>query len=349
VSAWYATVEDVSRALGAKSTAYADHDLRRAVEAGSADVDDVVQWISGAFRPIRKTIYREWPPRQTTDYYRLWLDANPLLSVEALTSGGATIAPADFFLEPQEYGPPYTRIEIDRGSSASFSYTDATPQRAVGILGLWGLGDDRAAAGALAGGIDDSVTTIVVTDGSSIGTGEHLVIEDERLEVTARGWSSADVLDAAGLAESKAATTVPLVSGTVFADELLLVDGERMRVVDVAGTTAVVRRAQDGSVLAAHAGAAVVYARRSLTVVRGARGTTAAAHPDTTAIERHVVPGDANALCVASALVTHLQETTAYAREIGAQGATTKIGEGLDKLREQVAANYGRQCRMRVV
>ena len=347
--AWYATVEDVSRVLGVKSTAYADDAIRRAVAAGSADVDNILRWSSGSFRPSRKTIYREWPSRQTTDFYRLWLDGNPLLSVETLTTGGTTIDPAKFFLEPQEYGPPYNRIELNRGSSVSFSYTGATPQRAVAITGLWGLGDDRAPAGTLVGTINASVTSITCSDGSAFGIGDHFVIDSERLEVTGRSWTAAGTVDTGGLASSAAANTLPLAGGSVSAGELLLVEAERMLVVDVSGSTVTVRRAVDGTTLAAHSAAAAVYARRGLMVTRGAQGSTAASHTTGAALSRHVVPGDVSALCIASAITVHLHESTAYAQDKGAEGAQAKIGEGISTLRDRVSSNYGRQSRMRVV
>lgn len=348
--AWYATVEDVASALGAKSTAYNEADLRRAVGAGSKDVDDLCQYVDGAFRPWRATYYFDWPTQQTTTYYRLWLDALPLISVEMLVSGGVVLNPAYYNLEPNQYGPPYRRIELNRGSSAAFSYTGGTPQRAIGALGLWGMGDEREVAGSLVGSIDAVTTTIACSDASKLGTGDHIVIDSERMEVTGKSWAGAAFVGVAGLAASAAARTLPITGGPLLAGELLLIDSERVKVVDVAGSTITVERAQDGTPLAAHTNGATVYARRGLTVTRGARGSIASAHSGGAVISRHVVPADVNALTIASAIVTHLSEQAGYSSQGSGTGQThSGPAGGLDTLRERVVSNYGRQMRTRVV
>jgi len=347
---YYCTIEDVRDALESKASAYDERRIGRAIEAASGDVDDVIQQHTGHFRPIIETRYFEWPPPQTAHRWRLWLDGNALISVSALTSGGVTITAADYFLEPQAYGPPYDRIELDRGGSAAFDYTAGTPQRAVAVTGLWGQGDDREAAGALDGAINDSVTALTVTDGSKVGVGDHLIIGTERMIITAKSWADSGQNIGADLAASEAARTVAVSTGSEYtAGELLLVDSERMLVLDVSGNNLTVQRAADGSVLAAHTTGADVYARRACTVERGARGSTAASHLDAASIERHVVPGDVVELAVASAVTSLLSGRAGYAREYGPQGSGTKLGVGLPDLRDRVAANYGQQCRFRTV
>lgn len=345
----YATVEDVRAATGSKSTATDVLRIIAALEAASRDVDDVVQRTDGAFRPLYGTYYYDWPVRSGALYYRLWLDAQPLIGLTGLTAGAASIPLADVFLEPQRYGPPYDRIEIDIGSSSAFGF-DKTPQRAIGVTGLWGYGDDRRSAGTLVGPISDSASTLVVSDGSLSGTGDHLVIGTERMEITSRMWSDSLQDLGSGLASSAAAVAVAVADGTGFhSGELILIDAERMAVVDVAGNNLIVRRAHDGSTMAAHLTGASVYVQRVAVVTRGARGSVATSHPDGATIEAHVVPGDVRELTVASAVTSLLSGQAGWAREYGPQGATTKLGQGLDQLRGQVQANYGRQCRTRVV
>ena len=346
----YCTIEDVRDALESKASAYDDRRIGRAIEAATGDVDDVIQQHGGHFRPIIETRYFEWPPQQTSHRWVLWLDANALISLTTLTSGGVTIAPADYFLEPQAYGPPYDRIEIDRGGSAAFDYTNSTPQRAVAATGLWGQADDREAAGALSGAINASVTTLVVTNGSLAEVGDHLVIGTERMIVTGKSWADSGQNILAGLAASEAARTVAVTTGSAYAPgELLLVDSERMLVLDISGNNLTVQRAADGSVLAAHTTGADVYAQRGCTVIRGARGSTAASHLDAAPVERHLVPGDVRELAIASAVTSLLSGRSGYAREYGPQGSGTKLGVGLPDLRERVQANYGQQCRFRTV
>lgn len=347
---YYCTIEDVRDALESKASAYDETRIGRAIEAATKDVDDVVQWHDEHFRPILETRYFSWPAEQTSPYWRLWLDGNGLISISTLTSGGNTITASDYFLEPQAYGPPYDRIEINRGGSASFDYTNSTSQRAVSVTGLWGHSDDRETVGTLVGAINDSVGTLTVSNGSMAGVGDHLLIDDERLIVTAKTWVDSGQNSGGALAASVADGTLAVSDGTAFAaGELLLVNAERMLVLDVAGNNLVVKRAVDGTTLAAHLTGQDVYARRGCTVTRAAQGSAAAAHLDGATVERHAVPGDVRELAIASAITHLLLGRSGYAREYGPQGAGTKLGVGLPDLRERVAGNYGRQCRFRTV
>lgn len=357
-STWYCTLEDVSEALDWKASARADRQIRRAIAAGARDVDDVAQWTDGFFRPLHETRYFTWPPEQTTSYWRLWLDANGLISIDptGLVVAGTALASSNYYLEPQAYGPPYDRIEINRGGSSAFT-SDTTAQRSIAVTGWWGHSDTQEPAGSLVGGINAVVTALTVSDGSLVGIGDLLTLESERVVVTDRTWvDSAQNVPAGGLASSSSAVTIALAGGNIAEGETVLIDSERMLVTDVTGTTLTVKRARDGTTLATHLAAADVYVNRGLTVERGARGSTAAAHLDAQAITRHVVPEDAQALNVGSALARLLGEQAGYSREpsstgggAGSRPATRAPGIGLDQLRSQIACNYGRQARMRVV
>lgn len=354
MSVFYCTVEDVTDALEEKASAYDLVAIKRAIAGATDDVDDVAQLASGAFRPITATRYYHWPvDPQTTKYYRLWLEANQILSIDTLSSGGSTIT--NFFLEPQDYGPPYNRIEIDISSSDSFDVAaTGTPQRAITVTGSWaGCPDTQESAGTLNGSISDSVASLVVSDGSLVGIGDHLIIESERLIVTARSWSAVSGGDtAAGLTASAADRTLTVADGTLYAEgELILVDSERLKIVDIAGNNLTVLRAQDGSVLATHSTATTVYARRTLTVTRGAQGSTAAAHTDGVAITRHVVPGAVRELAVAHSVATLLAERRGYAKQAGpaSSGGVKMEPMSLNELRERVSCTYGRPVRTRVI
>ena len=132
--AWFATREDVMRALDVKLTARNTRQIDRALESASRDVESLCH---RTFAPTVATKSFDWPNGQRARPWRLWLDANDLISVTTLTSGGTTIASSDYFLEPNQYGPPYSRLEIDLDSSAAFSSGD-THQRAIVVTGLWG-------------------------------------------------------------------------------------------------------------------------------------------------------------------------------------------------------------------
>ena len=348
---WYCTIEDVTGALDFKTTPRDTAQVRRAIANASRAVDDACDRPEGAFRPATATRYFDWPTEQTAPRWRLWLDAVHLISVSALTSGGVTIGASDYFLEPQRYGPPYNRIEIDRGGSASFDYTDDTSQRAVAVTGLWGAcADDRASAGTLDGSINASVASLTVSDGSAVGIGDHLIIGTERLEVTARTWTDSGQNLGGDLGALASATSVPVGTGSEYtAGELIAIDAERMRITDVIGNNLTVERAQDGTVLAAHTTGADIYAYRGCTVTRGAAGSMASSHTDGDTIERHVVPGDVWAATVGGALATILQEQAGYSRAPGqGQNAMLPAGRDLPTLLAQVEAAHGR-IRVRVV
>ncbi|WP_234429896.1 hypothetical protein, partial [Streptomyces sp. AV19] len=144
--------------------------------------------------------------------------------------------------------------------------------------------------------------------------------------------------------------TVSTLTAAPAVDEVILIDSERMLVVDVAGSVLTVKRAWDGSVLAAHAAGADIYAPRTLTVTRGALGTTAAAMSAGDDIYRWDPPGPVRELTVAEALTSLLQGQSGYARVVGSGEAQREAsGRGLRDLRESVYASHGRKARTRAV
>jgi hypothetical protein len=77
-----------------------------------------------------------------------------------------------------------------------------------------------------------------------------------------------------------------------------------MLIDDIAGNTLIVKRGWDGTVLAAHTTGATIYAPRTLTVTRGALGTTAdIARPRRPSTGGNP-PAPSKQLCVAEALTT---------------------------------------------
>jgi hypothetical protein len=348
VGAVYATRESVKGALDAAETARNDAQVDRAIETASHNVEALLH---RRFYPQTATRYFPWPPLQRSRSWRLWLDADELISVTALVAGGTTIASTDYFLEPANSGPPYTSVEIDLGSSAAFQpAATGTHQRAIAITGVFGHSADEAPAGTLAEALDGSETGVDVSDSSLIGVGSIIKVDSERMIVTARTMLDTGQNSSALDAASSGVTITGVTAGTIAVGEVLLVDSERLLVVDVAGTTLTVKRAWDGTVLAAHSNGADLYALRTLTVERGALGTTAATHSTSTAITKHVVPAMVRDLTIAEAINQLQQETSGYARIIG-EGETAREGTGrsLYDLRKDTVAAYGRKARTRAV
>jgi hypothetical protein len=135
----------------------------------------------------------------------------------------------------------------------------------------------------------------------------------------------------------------------IVAGEVIQVDAEWMLAVSVAGSTVVVERGYNGSVIATHSASTTVYAQRQLTVARGFGGSTAAAHLSNAAVTVQLIPADAHELAIAEALNIVFQKTAAYARTIGENGAVPVPGGGLQDLRDKVYNSLGRKARQRVV
>jgi hypothetical protein len=268
---FYASRENVLDALDMKAAAYTSGQVDRAIDSASRAVEGFTRRI---FYPLTATKSFDWPGRQD-ETWTIWLDGNDLASMTTLVAGGVSIPAAGYNLEPNEYGPPYNRVEINRGSSYAFASGPLTPQRSIAMTGVWcGSPLDEASAGTLVAAITSSATTLVST--MPIGVGRILRIDTERLIVTERSFITSG--QTGTLTANLNANTLAVADGTQFQPrEHLLMDAERLLVVDIAGNNLIVKRAQQGSALAAHTGAAVFYAR-SYTVTRGALGTTAASH-----------------------------------------------------------------------
>lgn len=343
------TREDVMSALDIKLTARQTGQVDRAVQSA---VGIVTGQLHRSFIPWTGTRYFDWPGNTSSAPWILRLDQHELVSVTRLEAGGIVIPESDYFLEPNGSGPPYTRIEVNIATQSAFS-SGPTTQRAIAVTGTFaGCPLDTAPAGTLDGAISSTAVTCIVTDSAALGVGDVLVLGTERLLATDKRMTDTGVTLAAALTASAndVVLTVSSSSGAPTEGELLLVDGERMLVVDAAGTTLTVKRAYDGSTLATHASGAAVYAPRLIAVMRGISGTTAAAHDDGAAISRHLVPPLIRQLAAAEALTQVMQEGAGWARMAGAGDNQREVlSRGLGVLRDQAYTAYGRKARIRAV
>ncbi|MFI9235771.1 hypothetical protein [Streptomyces sp. NPDC053079] len=347
---WYATREDVKEALDFKETARANGRIDRALESASRSVEGLLH---RRFYPHTATRYWDWPSEQTARPWRLWLDESELISVTALSSGGAAIATSNYNLEPNRSGPPYSRIELKLSTSAAFG-GGSTHQRDIAVTGLWGYRNDETLVADVDEAMSASETDLDVTTSTGIGVGSVLRVGSERLLVTGKAMKDTGVNIDAGDSLTASAADVSLTMSTLTAapavDEVILIGSERMLVVDVAGSVLTVKRAWDGSTLAAHSGGADIYAPRTLTVTRGALGTTAAAMSAGDDIYRWDPPGPVRELTIAEALTSLLQGQSGYARVVGSGEAQREAaGRGLHDLRESVYTSHGRKARTRAV
>ncbi len=341
---WYCTREDVKEALDIKESARMDRVIDRAVEAASRSVENMTRRV---FYPTVATKYYDYPNRVTSYAYRQWLDQpDQLISVTSIVSGGNTLASNEYFLEPINSGPPYNRIEINLGLDETFD-ADDTWQRQTVVTGTWGYENDEITAETVLEDLDASETEVQLHNTVDVGVGSVIRIDNERMLVTARSALTTGGGIGDDLTASKSNTTFLVDSGTHFHEgETILIDGERMQVVDIAGDFLTVIRAVDGSVLAAHTTGATVYRFNSFTVTRGALGTTAATHSTGATVYVWQAPGPIRQLAIAEALVTVLQGQAGYGRTVGSgDNQRESSGKGLQDLRNQVRLDYGRRTR----
>lgn len=343
-SAWYCTREDVKSSPDFKEVARNNEQIDRAIAAATRSVEGLTH---RKFYPEIDTRYFDWPNQQYARSWRLWLDGNEVVSVSSLVSGGETVSASDYFLEPNTYGPPYNRIEMDLGSSAAFSTGD-THQRSIAVSGTFGYTDEVENASTLAASGSSSATSLTVASSTYIGVGQILKIDSEYLLVTEKRYADTTQNLQTPLTSAKSDVSVVVSNGTVFnPGDVVVLDSERMKVIDVIGNTLTVVRAWDGTVLAAHTGSDI-YLPVSLTVKRGALGSTAATHANGATVSKVVIPELVRELAIAEAINILLQASSGYARsESGESNNPADIGRGLQGLRDQVKRLYGRKARIR--
>lgn len=347
----YATRETIRRVLDIKTTARNAPELDRALEAGAEAVESCTNKV---FYPWTGTRYFDWPHVQYPLPWRLWLGRNELISCVSVTSGGATIlySGGTILLYSTSGNPPYNRLELDRGSNSAFAGA-SSPQRGVAVNGVFGSSDGtERSGGTVAEALDASETEVQLAFSDSVGVGDLIRVDSERMLVIERDWiTTGQTLQSPGLTNVNSSVTAVVTDGTAYnAGEVLLVDSERMLIEDRAGNNLTVKRAYDGSVLAAHTAGATIFAQRSYTVTRGAVGTTAATHSLGAAVAVHVPQALIRALNTGEALNYLISENSAWARVIGSnQYAREMSGKGLEKLRMQVKRAFGRQSRAAAV
>jgi hypothetical protein len=343
---FYASRETVMDALDVKASAYTSGQVDRAIDSGSRDVESLTNRI---FYPLLAT--KSWPyPNTQGESFKLWLDGNELASVTTFTSGGVTVPATDYYLEPQAYGPPYDSIEINRGTSSALTAAFAGPQRSLNITGVFcGCALEEASAGTLSASLTSSATTFTSSQGVAVG--RVLRVDSERMLVTERNFVTSSQTVQTPLTANLNNNTLAVTDGTQFSlRESLLIDAERVLVVDIAGNNLIIKRAQQGSTLAAHTGS-TIYWHRQLTVTRGALGTSAASHAISATVVRHVVPPLVEQLSAAYALTRLAGEGSGYARQIGS-GSSERAGtmrQDITSLEASVIRAHGRLARQRAV
>lgn len=345
---FYCTREEAKAALDSKETARNNAQVDRLIGASSRDIDKAMHRV---FYPTVATRYFPWPNWQSeSTAWRLWLDEDELISLATIMAGGTALTASQYFLEPVNVGPPYDRVELNWGTSGSFN-VGSSFQRDIAIAGVFGYTLDEDPAGALAAIVNSTTaTSVTVTDSAAIGVGQLLRVDSERMTVTAKTLLTTGQTLQTPLTADDSNTLVAVTTGSAYVvGEVLTLDSERMRVEDIAGNNLIVTRAWDGSVLAAHTGS-TIYAPRTLTVVRGVLGTTAATHSNGAAVVKHAFPPLIQQLAVAETMLALQRESGAYT-EVHARGSSSGklIVTPIEDLRTRAFRAHGRKVRGRVV
>lgn len=333
---WYTTREDVLLALGSVDNSINARKIDSAIESASRSVENLTK---RRFYPEIKTKVFDYPSRSNS--WRLWFDSpEELIEATAVESGGVGIQASDYFLEPANYGPPFSRLELNFDTNAAFE-TQGTTQQQIEVTGTWGYDYQTDDITVLSGSINASVTSLVTTDVSDIGVGSLLKLSDELVRVTDKQWRDSGQ-NTSALSKLNSDGSISGVTG-INAFETILIDSERMLVTDVAGTTITVRRAVDGTTLAAHTLNTDIYVLRTLVVERGILGTTAASHTSGDTVSLIRFPGPIAELALAEALNSFKQRSDGYARVVGTgENQRESTGKGLYQLRQSVKNGYGR-------
>jgi len=378
----YSNRTDVQRSVDFKPGLDVNAALDRALASAADNIDGQLHRV---FFPSDDTRYFDWPNQggsgggQYAQPWRLYLDDNDLVVLTSLVTGGVTIPLNQVFLEPannpQKGKPFYTYLELDRSTTAAFGGGSQTPQRAIVPAGTWGYGADADLAGALAADVGTGDTTITVTDGSSAGpgdliilgygrgsapypgdtlghagaiapyVGERILITDVAAVATGLTQSGSGVTTASDGDQALSTTG----SGAVVPGEVIVLDQEDMLVEQLVGGIATVRRAWNGTTLTAHSDA-TVYAFRQFSVTRAQLGTSATSASSGAAVYKHRVPPLVRDLSIAESANQLLQEGSGYARMVGSgESAHPAPGISLADKWDEARTRHGRKARHRGV
>lgn len=344
---WYATRESVKTALDIKDTARSDAAVDDALTGATEAVDGDCR---RTFTPVLTTRKFDFPDAvMSSRSWKLWLGSNEIIAVTQLASGGRVITPDQYILRRADDSdrPPFDCVEILLSGRSTFG-GGATYQQDIQLTGWYGYSDTSRAAGALAADAAPADSSVLVDTAASaaVGVGDLLTLGTERVAVTGRRSAASGTVLAADLAQNTAATAVTVGnSAAVTVGEVITAGTERMLVLDILGSVLSVRRAWDGTTLAAHTNGDALYAARRLVVDRAQCGTAAAAHLTGSTTSRLVVPGLAESVCRGIALSTLLNERAGYARVSGSGETAQELkGTALGQQRALLRQQYRRMA-----
>jgi len=329
----YCTIAEIIDDLKLTGLPSGETAMMRHVRAASRWIEEK----TGSFYPV--TAAKTFRGKGASE---LWIP--PLLSVSSIAVDGDALTSSEYELRPLakhwEDGP-YTCVSlaVDEPALAVFDLDSV-----VVITGTWGLYDATEALGqTLPAQMLAADVSFAGSDGSKFSPGMMLRIESEQILITATGAFTDSTTNTSG-ALDESQETIPLVDGTkVAVGEVIRIEFEQMKVLDVQTNTAYVKRGWNQTTIVSHLTNQDVYVLRTFAIDRGCNGTTAALHAQTTAISRQLVPEDVNYLAREIAALMQKKSESSFAGRIGnaESGETAYFNEFPKDPIDKILSQYG--------
>lgn len=300
---------------------------------------DVMQKRVGWFVPVTMTKYFNGMGRQR-------LHIHPFLGLTgSIVNDGTTLTGTDYILQPNTRwwaNGPYSWLDVAPDAANLSEWIEK--DEGVEVPARWGLYEETESTAATVQNTtsqSDTVTTLLLSDGSKVSPGMVLLIGTEQEYVS--GWgdpTSAVTTLGAGVDATSVEWT--LSAGALNVGEIGRVGLEQFKVLDKNGTAYYVQRGWNKSRQAVHAVNADVDVYRSVNVVRGVNGTTAAAHLNGASIARYKAPSDVNYLCRQIAALMLKKAQGGFAGKTGNEdtGQTTYNNEFPMIAMREIEENY---------
>lgn len=273
----YATRELVRTATDVKETVRNNDLIDMVLQASARRIELETH---RRFYPELATRKWDYPNAQFAEPWQLWLEDNELISISSMSSGGTVVPSSDYVLRrtDEKDEPPFNLVELKLDTASSLS-AGPTFQQSIVITGLYGHRNDSYAQGTLTAAISSTSATTLSASDATIGVGSLLIIDSERLLVTDKSMVDSTMRVTANIDNQKGSTLLGVTTGSNFTrGETILVGAEKMRVDEVAGNNLLVTRGWEATTITAHAINDVIFALRTLNVLRGVLGTLAATH-----------------------------------------------------------------------
>ena len=234
-------------------------------------------------------------------------------------------------------GPPYNTLWSDNG----FNVNGTNPLRSVGSTGVYGYRIDERSVTTTVTNLAN--TTVDIGDSSRVGIGSLIRIGAERLVVTRKGWLNSGNLVAINLDAEEYTDRFSVTSGAAYnVGEELLIESEQMLITDIVSNQLIVKRAINGTAIAAHSAVTVLSVDRRLTVERAVLGSTATDTALGASLYLFLFPSLVRQLCKAEALTIIQQDAASYgSRASSNQGEMPISIKGIENLRNRCREHHG--------